>query len=447
MAIILKEYLESPVTFVDNSSSNISINESFNSDSTISKDSIMVDIEGIHAGPTKNFTWYMDEALISSQKSWSEPYNKRLILFHNEKNGKIIGKVMKAKYINQNTRSNTGALLFSCNVSDKEAKEGVLDGRLETVSIGVIANKVVCSICGQDITEEGRCEHERGEIYDGERCYWKIYDMEAKELSYVIVPSDIYAHNVKIYKPNVNNFTESLNENKGDVLDVAVKTKKNETDNVEVVEVKESLSQDEITILQESVITLTNENKELKGQVEKLEKENKNLTELKENAETELINVNAQLKEMAISQILFLREQLNKPETNKEKFESRNQDSLLDTILDLTEELNDLKNSNVGVEEIQESEENNEKEEEKFIKEDNVPDKKENLTSNTINETNNGINVAESLEKVQANVLVDADKDKLNDEKKLDKVGKEELQESNTINVKKIDEIKRFYEI
>ena len=126
MALILKEYLDSPVAFINENVINKDINESFNSDSTIAKDSLMVDIEGIHAGPTKNFTWYMDEALISSQKSWSEPYNKRLILFHNEKNGKIIGKVMKAKYITQNTRSHTGALLFSCNVSDKEAKEGVL---------------------------------------------------------------------------------------------------------------------------------------------------------------------------------------------------------------------------------------------------------------------------------------------------------------------------------
>ena len=434
MALILKEYLDSPVAFINENVINKDINESFNSDSTIAKDSLMVDIEGIHAGPTKNFTWYMDEALISSQKSWSEPYNKRLILFHNEKNGKIIGKVMKAKYITQNTRSHTGALLFSCNVSDKEAKEGVLEGRLETVSIGVIANKVVCSICGQDITEDGRCEHERGEIYDGERCYWKIYDMEAKELSYVIVPSDIYAHNVKIYKPAVNNISE--NYNKKEVSKLAVKSKKSEVEDIQESELSTELidnSSQELNSLKEEVENLTKENSELKEQIEELKNENKNLTELKENAETELISVNTQLKEMAVSQILFLREQLNKPVASKEKFENRNQDSLMDTILDLTEELNSTKTNHV--EEIKEA------------KKKNISDKKEEIVSNTITENSADKNIAESINKVSSDVLVNLEEDKLNNEKKLEKIGKEDIQESNNISVKNIDEIRKFYEI
>ena len=57
MALILKEYLDSPVAFINENVINKDINESFNSDSTKAKDSLMVDIEGIHAGTTKNCTW------------------------------------------------------------------------------------------------------------------------------------------------------------------------------------------------------------------------------------------------------------------------------------------------------------------------------------------------------------------------------------------------------
>lgn len=43
------------------------------------------------------------------------------------------------------------------------------------------------------------CEHEKGEVYDNKLCYWIINKMEPKEVSYVIVPSDIYAHNIRVY--------------------------------------------------------------------------------------------------------------------------------------------------------------------------------------------------------------------------------------------------------
>ena len=92
MALILREYLESPITTIDNEilNNDINLNENFSNCDPISDYSIMVDIEGIHVGPTRNFTWYTEEALKNSQKSWSIPYQRPLILHHNEKDGKII---------------------------------------------------------------------------------------------------------------------------------------------------------------------------------------------------------------------------------------------------------------------------------------------------------------------------------------------------------------------
>lgn len=203
MAIEIREYIGNSMNITESAVRRpINLGEGFNEIGPISKDSIIQIIEGIHAGPTRNFTWYTEEALKTSIPSWTKPYLRPLIMHHNEKDGKIIGRILSVEYKTQNTRSNTPALEFTCNVPDKQGIEEIKDGRLNTVSIGVIAHDVRCSICGEQveiIDEYGNtaCGHNKGSVYDNEVCYWKIYKMEAKELSYVIVPSDIYAHNVK----------------------------------------------------------------------------------------------------------------------------------------------------------------------------------------------------------------------------------------------------------
>ena len=124
-------------------------------------------------------------------------------MHHNEKDGQIIGRVHSVEYTEVNTRGNTPALVFTANVGDEEGKKGIKNGTLSTVSIGVIAHDIRCSICGTNLVEEGMCEHEKGEYYekDGETqlCYWIIEKIEPKEVSYVIVPSDAYAHNLRVY--------------------------------------------------------------------------------------------------------------------------------------------------------------------------------------------------------------------------------------------------------
>lgn len=124
-------------------------------------------------------------------------------MHHNEKDGQIIGRVHSVEYTEVNTRGNTPALVFTANVGDEEGKKGIKNGTLSTVSIGVIAHDLRCSVCGTNLAEEGLCEHEKGEYYDvdGEQqlCYWIIEKMEPKEVSYVIVPSDAYAHNLRVY--------------------------------------------------------------------------------------------------------------------------------------------------------------------------------------------------------------------------------------------------------
>ena len=163
--------------------------------------SIMVDVEAIHSILTKNFTLYSPEALKESVARWTEPYERPVIMHHNDEDGTIIGRVKSARFTNKTPETGKPGLILSLNVSEKEGIEGVKSGRLLTVSIGANASDVRCSVCGRNIAE-GDCNHQRGEIYDGKLCYWRVEKLgDPKEISYVIVPSDKYAKNVNIYSP------------------------------------------------------------------------------------------------------------------------------------------------------------------------------------------------------------------------------------------------------
>jgi hypothetical protein len=179
--------------------------------SAISPDSVNVDIEGIHSIVTRNFTYYSPECLKNSVPYWTSPYEKPVIMHHKDKDGVQIGRIKNVEYL-EKTRPGIPGLLFTVNIGDEAGIKGVKNGTLSTVSIGAIVHKATCSICGQNIAAEGECEHKRGKYYDDKLCYWIMDEMEPKELSYVIVPSDKYANTVKIYNPHKKAMKESYSE-------------------------------------------------------------------------------------------------------------------------------------------------------------------------------------------------------------------------------------------
>lgn len=404
MAIEIKEYLNSNSYNVKESKTtiNLNINENLNVLKQIPNESIIQIIEGIHVGPTRNFTWYTKEALLNSIESWTKPYNIPLIKHHNEKNGDTIGRILNANYKRTNTRSKTPALEFTCLVSDKDGIQQIKDRRLETVSIGVIAHDVRCSICGEQveiIDEYGNtaCGHSKGSIYDNETCYWKIYSMEAKELSYVIVPSDIYAHNIKTIDSNEYNkqyIKENLNNSNLLNIEEGVNDMSN---NIQENKLKDTIIEEEVTnkelenikdiepIENKEIKELKESNELLKKQIEELEKEkeeynktkeaiNKELEEvkeeltkaldkievinadliakekqveeeiaLKEAVENELGKIKVEIREARESEFNILRASLNKEVIAKEALSKRSDDSLMDSILDLKEEMNGIR--------------------------------------------------------------------------------------------------------
>ena len=402
MAIEIREYVGASMDITESAVTRpVQLGESLDGLGPVAKHSIIQTIEGIHVGPTRNFTWYTDEALKYSIPSRTKPYNRPLIMHHNEKNGKIIGRVIAATYKTHNTRSGTPALEFTCNVPDKEGIEQIKDGRLETVSIGVIAHDVRCSICGEQveiIDEEGNtsCGHTRGNVYDGETCYWQIYKMEAKELSYVIVPSDIYAHNIKTVDASEYNkqyIKESIQE--GVALNMSEQLKESQIINEEVKEEKEAAAAEEVAAEAEKegkeaeketaeAEKAKEENKEadeaakeieeLKKQLEEKDKEIESLkaekeavekeldaekdkaskaeskladkerelkdeATLREAAETELAAAKITIRESRESELNTLRTALNKAVITQESLSTRSDESIVDSIHDLKEEM------------------------------------------------------------------------------------------------------------
>ena len=386
MSIEIKEYIGSDFNIKESLSRQINLAEGYSNADPISEDSIMQDIEGIHVGPTINYTWYTEEALDYSIPTWTKPYQRPLIMHHNETDGKIIGRIMHVEKLTKNTRSGTPALMFTCNVPDKDGKEQILDGRLKTVSIGVIAHDVRCSICGKqvELDECGypECGHVRGNVYDGDKvCYWMIYKMEAKELSYVIVPSDVYAHNIRTYKPNkkkvriqenlkegvmktmeIEKTNNELEVKEGQVVEEEVKeTAAAETvsevkaeENKEEVKANEEVKEDsKVNELEDKVKALEAEKIETAKKLEELQvelskaqakadelvKELETEVKLKESVENELVDAKKAIRESMEENLTTLRSVLNKPVLAKEALSTRSDESIKDSILDLKEEL------------------------------------------------------------------------------------------------------------
>lgn len=186
-------------------SENITIKESVikpmkKSDRKDSDEKLIVEIEAVHAYPfvTRNNTRYSFQGLEASLSEWTHPYNIPIIMHHNDQDGQIIGRAIDARLGDSERLIGSKALFITAEILDDDAQKNIKSGLLSTVSIGMTGHDVRCSICGQDLNE-GTCEHVRGEKYDGQTCCWDFISMSPIELSYVIVPSDKYAKNIKVY--------------------------------------------------------------------------------------------------------------------------------------------------------------------------------------------------------------------------------------------------------
>lgn len=161
--------------------------------------SILVTVEAIHAGMTKNKTFYPADKLEASMHTWTTPHEKPVIKNHDtweEPNG----RVKEANFRDSLLKPETKTIELKLKIMDPDVIEKVLDGRYQTLSIGGATNEARCSICAKNVVTEGWCGHSKGKSYEGKEAYWIIGDMEFNEISWVNVPADVNARVVSIQK-------------------------------------------------------------------------------------------------------------------------------------------------------------------------------------------------------------------------------------------------------
>lgn len=152
---------------------------------------LLVTVEGIHTGMTKNLTFYPGSALEASVPTWVEPHNKPVIKNH-DISEEPLGRIVKSEYV-ESTLVDKYTVRLTLKITDEDAINKILDGRYLTLSVGGSANRVNCSICGKDLVQEGWCGHSRGRKYENKQAYWTIGDYTGDEISFVNAPADVFA--------------------------------------------------------------------------------------------------------------------------------------------------------------------------------------------------------------------------------------------------------------
>lgn len=150
---------------------------------------LVVEIDAIHEGLTKNYRFYTGKVLEGATPSWTDPFPRPILVNHDLKT-EPRGRIAAARFTEANAGKKAGIILQAV-VSDPDAVNKVLDGRYLTGSVGATAHEAFCSICNRALGTTGPCKHERGRVYEGKLAYWNIAEgMVFHEYSFVNAPGD-----------------------------------------------------------------------------------------------------------------------------------------------------------------------------------------------------------------------------------------------------------------
>lgn len=158
----------------------------------------IVTIISTHGGfVNNNNTWYLEEDMANAINTWTEPFNKPVLTHHDIKKDSI-GRVLSAKFVPMKSTGGNNSpkcyIELKAEITDSDAVTKIKDKRYNTVSISTDATKAYCSICNRNIPKDGLCEHIKGKVYDGKKCFWYLGGLKYKEVSYVNAPADEYAY-------------------------------------------------------------------------------------------------------------------------------------------------------------------------------------------------------------------------------------------------------------
>jgi len=270
-------------------------------------DSIVVWIDAIHAMTTANYTTYTAKELKGSKEnktgvhSWTHPYSKPVLTHHNQHNGEPVGRVLRAEFKEKSIINGEPCNRLKVKLTDEKAIQKVKDGRYKTVSIGGRAEQAFCSICHQDLINEGMCEHWPGNEYDGETCHVILGDISFIEVSFVNVPADSNAMVINIVDDDPSSSSEGQKNQEGfnnkSPVKIINESKYNQGGNqMKDLQEKYDLLQEKYDTKEERVDVLETKLSNTKSKLETIEEKYSNLKEKYQVKEDKIENLEEEIQ-------------------------------------------------------------------------------------------------------------------------------------------------------
>jgi len=237
---------------------------------------LLVRIAASHSGKiTRNNGYYLPEKMRRGAESFIENYGKP-VLIHHKDHEDAIGRVIQSRYVDisgamrdrfegkilkdskgkgvkevtstlfdqflegampfahqvdfvrglakdslleEDSYEGLGYIEIVARVTDPNAIQKLLDGRYMTGSVGATTDRAVCSVCKQDWTEEGRCEHTPGDLYDSAKCFLIAGSLVYDEYSFVNVPADRHSKVLELHYNGISDSIEITENNSGKVYE------------------------------------------------------------------------------------------------------------------------------------------------------------------------------------------------------------------------------------
>lgn len=287
---------------------------------------IYVELEATHTGVNKNLVGYTHDGLAKSSMSWTQDFNKPVLLNHDEHSDPL-GRVVASEYKQSVIDSSKHCIHLRLEITNKAAIERFLDGRYKTFSIGGHTQEVNCSICNQDIIKDGFCKHVRGQKYEDQLCHWVIGQMDYCEVSVVNMPADSNAQAINI-----------LNEEGEPIVSTSNSSTSQSSLGDSVKNPKDDITSQMDSLLNQKSYGITNEQKQ-KIEDEHREEQFKDLNKIlqltdelnkskidnitKDNTIKELTKQTDELKEK-LKEIDILKDNIKKLEEEKESLVNQN---------------------------------------------------------------------------------------------------------------------------
>lgn len=122
-----------------------------------------------------------------------------------------------------------GHIQLVANITDPAAIQKLLDGRYLTGSTGASTDAAICSVCRSDWTENGRCEHTPGAVYDGAKCFIIAGKLSYDEFSFVNKPADRHAKVLELHYNGIQDSVQIAEDSKNRLYEINLEFPQYET--------------------------------------------------------------------------------------------------------------------------------------------------------------------------------------------------------------------------